>query len=170
MNIFVEQKVKIYFKFNFERNITNFLKYVPEDHLINLQKIEVIFSDYRNFNSGAYYLGNLEHSMPTIVICPAVLFEKMPRLLFFILPFIPKFLLASALYHEIGHHYQRLSHGIKKDKWESNAENYSRIMMKKAFNSYRLLLLLLFGPILFIRKICHVNTDNKRNSGVAKNT
>lgn len=154
MNIFVEQKAESYFKFDFKRHITDLLKYVPKDHLTKLERIEVLYLDYRKLNAGAYYLGTPEHSVPTIVLCPKVLFEKMPRILFFILSFIPKFLLASALYHEIGHHYQRLTHGLKKDRWESNAETYSDTMMRRAFDSYRLLLFVLFGPILFIRKIC----------------
>jgi hypothetical protein len=54
-----------------------------------------------------------------------------------------KLYLRDTLYHEIAHHYQRLTHGIKKEKWENNAKLYSRYMQRLKYKES------LMGKLLF---------------------
>jgi hypothetical protein len=47
-------------------------------------------------------------------------------------------LIAQTLFHEIGHHYQRFSHGIAKTRQEDHAELYGDRLARKAFpGAYR---------------------------------
>ena len=44
-----------------------------------------------------------------------------------------KVLIAQTLFHEIGHHYQRFSHGIAKTRQEDHAELYGDRLSRQAF-------------------------------------
>lgn len=153
MQIYIEEDLRKYYKFNFEKNIKNFIQYVPGNHIAHLDKIEVLVSGSRENGIGGYYSGKREQTMPKIVLYPKSIFNKMPKILFYIFPLIPKLLFASALYHEIGHHYQRITPGIKKEKWEQDATTYERKVIRAAFKYYRWILFVLFIPILLIKKL-----------------
>jgi len=54
------------------------------------------------------------------------------------LPMAWEILIAQTLFHEIGHHYQRFSHGIAKTRQEDHAELYGDRLARKAFpKAYR---------------------------------
>lgn len=156
IKIEIEKDVLRKFPFDFENNVKVLLRTVPTEHLTQLNKIEIVnFSPQRKQKqSYGFYYGKREGvDTPTIIICVANLFGNMPKIIFYILPFIPRFLLADTLYHEIGHHYQRITHGIKKEYWEKDANSYSRFMKRKAFKQYKWVLFILFGPILLVRRV-----------------
>jgi hypothetical protein len=67
------------------------------------------------------------------------IFRGMPRPFFF-LPFIPKFKLANVLFHEIGHHFQQVTHGVSKREREAFADAYRKNMLKRAFWGWRFVL------------------------------
>jgi hypothetical protein len=129
------------------------LRYIPDEHLYGLQRIVItdIASDKRVQEAEGVYYGEREKSIPTIEICTTAIFKDFPRALFFI-PGVTKYLIASVLFHEIGHHYQRRTHGIKKEGWEQWAERYSKEMTKKALLPWFISLIVLFWPFLIIRK------------------
>ena len=126
---------KNFFLFNVESKIRELLDFIPNEHLVGLEKILVVDEIRNNKAKNAAGIYNQKHgSEPaTIEISVDSVYRKMPKLFFF-LPFIAKFLLADVLYHEIGHHYHHnYKHGVKKNRREIFAENYRKEMMKKAF-------------------------------------
>lgn len=124
---------------NFKKTIENLLKFVPPEHLYKINKI--IVTDKSNEGkvrdvAGLYY-GYQNSQEIDIVLCVSGMFYKMPRVFFILLPIIPKLLLANTLFHEIGHHVQRMGHGYKKERWESSADQYSKELSKRVFFSSR---------------------------------
>ena len=123
------------------RVINKLFKYIPQNHLLGLEKI--VISDFLSGNyknSAALYWRKNDSSPALIEISFYAVFHKKPIVLM-LLPFVGKFLLASVLYHEIGHHYHHsLKHGVRKNKSEIFAENYKKEMLKKAFWSWRIFL------------------------------
>lgn len=153
MKIEIDKSILEKYNFDFEKNINLLLKFVPESHLTKLDKIKIVNCEGRKIRKyGGYYSGESEGCSPVIVICANHIFQGCPKIFFYI-PFFPRLFLASNLYHEIGHHYQRLQHGIKKEDWEKDAENYTKTMEKIVFRHYRWILFVFFGPILLIRKL-----------------
>lgn len=152
MQIFVDKRINK-FPFNFERFTKELICYIPEHHLSYLNRIEILYSESGKSVVEGLYCGKEQNSNAKIILYPQVIFNKMPKLLFYLFPLIPRILYASTLYHEIGHHYQRMIPGVKKKKWEQNAELYVKKMNKLAFHRYQLLLLVVFWPILIIRKL-----------------
>jgi hypothetical protein len=92
-------------------------------------------------DSAALYWQKNNSTPAFIEIAIFMVFHNKPMLLMF-LPFVGKFLIASALYHEIGHHHHySLTHGVRKKKIEIFAEQYKKKMLKKAFWVWRIILL-----------------------------
>ncbi len=154
VKIQVEEGLNKKYNFNFEKNIRSILKHVPEEHVRSLNKIEVVSLPYGRQQRKAYgfYHGEREgEKFPKIVICAENILGNLPKVIFY-WPLIPRCFLASTIYHEIGHHYQRLHHGIKKEKWEKDADAYEKMMTRKAFKFQILFLGLLFWPFLLLRR------------------
>ncbi len=58
------------------------------------------------------------------------------------MPFLLRIYIADTLYHEIGHHYNKqLRHGIDRTISEVEAERYKKVMLRKAFPLWRVLLM-----------------------------
>lgn len=135
------------------KEVKSLLRYVPKDHLYGLQKIVItdIASDHRVRDRGGAYYSERQGSVPMIELCTAILFKGIPKALFFI-PFLTRFIIADALFHEIGHHYQKKIHGIKKEEWEQWSERYSKEMTKKALLPWFIALIVLFWPFLLVRR------------------
>ncbi len=154
MKIYIDSSIVPKYNFNFEEQIKFLLKFVPKEHLSKLEYIRVLNRSLTASNGkvcrGLYYGGRAGFS---ILLSAETLFRGMPRLFFYI-PFIPRFVLAKTLYHEIGHHYEEcFCYGVKKGLKEKYAHEYAKGMQKKAFKNYLLLFKLLFGPILLLRLI-----------------
>ncbi|MFA5272134.1 MAG: hypothetical protein WC412_07355 [Candidatus Omnitrophota bacterium] len=155
IKIDIDENIFHKFPFNFEKNIRYLLAVVPTEHITQLNSVKVVSSFSGKQQNAAYgfYYGKREGAdMPSIIICADNIFRRLPRFIFYLMPFVPRLFLADTLYHEIAHHYQRLTHGIKKENWEKNAETYSKHMKKRAFRGYKWVLFVLFGPFLFFKK------------------
>lgn len=165
MQIFVDKRINE-FRFNFEEFTKELILHVPPHHLSYLTRIEILYLESGKSEAQGLYCGKEKNSDAKIILYPQVIFNKFPKILFYLFPLIPRILYASALYHEIGHHYQRMIPGVKKEKWEQNAELYVKKMNKLAFHPYRVLLLVVFWPILILRKITKKEQREKRGETV----
>ncbi|MFH1202580.1 MAG: hypothetical protein V1674_06835 [Candidatus Omnitrophota bacterium] len=153
-------------KFNFRKNIEELLKFVPQEDLYKINKITII--DYpveRNVKDAAgLYYGYQNAKNIEIVLNVSGMFYKMPRIFFIIFPIIPKLLLATTLFHEIGHHVQRIGHGYKKEGWEKTAEQYSKEITKKVFLTSRLFKALKLFKFLLVPILKFYKIKNRKNS------
>ena len=131
-----------------ERLLRSLIKRVPLQNLSGLSKIEILDSGepIRTKNSkkenvrGVYYR-KTKNSEAKIQLFLDEIFGNAPGI-FFYLPFLPKFMLARVLYHEIGHHCHRtLSHSVPDKRTENYAEKYYRKMMLSVFKPWFYVLL-----------------------------
>jgi len=139
MRIEIAPDVQYRYRFDFERHITKLLSIVPPEHLRRLEKVVVVNSwKHKKYSSvrGVYLERPPEGGGPVIVLDANAILGQFP---FFArcIPLVYRMALATSLYHEIGHHYQKLRPGIKREDWEQNAEQYARALFQKAFWSYR---------------------------------
>lgn len=154
MKIEVDNEVKKYYNFDFERHIENILSRIPKKDLIGLYRIQVISgSPEKNRRNayGFYYGKNESEQYPRIVICVGNIFRLFPPFFFRFLPALPKLFLVRTLFHEIGHHRYVLSHGFDKKEQEKGAQAYSKQMMKERYRFELFFIYLIFWPFLFIR-------------------
>ena len=123
------------------RIINKLMKFVPQNHLMGLEIIIVSYAfSGKDKNSAALYRRKNSNSPASIEISFSSVFNKKPMTLLF-LPFVGKFLLASTLYHEIGHHqHHSFQHGVTKKKSEEFAEKYKKEILKRAFWGWRIFL------------------------------
>jgi len=134
--------------------IRNLLSVVPKTHITGLE--EIIVTDGLKFNKQETVVGiykqknNIQPS--TIEISFNTLYRGIPTgLLLF--PFIAKFLLATVLYHEIGHHYHRkFTHGISKKSEESFANEFKKEMLKRKYWLWALLISPLAPLVKYLNK------------------
>lgn len=155
MKIEIDETVLRKYHFNFKKAINHIIDTVPQEHILGLGKIWITDSTFTKEEKNAYglYYGKREGAnIPTIIINIANLFDNIPKFFFYCIPLIPKLFLANTFYHEVAHHYQRLRHGITKQKWEIDAKSYSRKMMLRMFKGHILIIKLVFSPILFLYK------------------
>ena len=127
---------------NIERLVRKLLVKVPEDHLVGLGSIILVdqVTHKRDKKSEGLYWQSKGQELAKIEIGVNTIYRAMPRFIFY-LPFIAKFMLATVLYHEIGHHVQYSTHGIIKKDAENLAEKYKKEMLKKVFFLWRLFFL-----------------------------
>jgi hypothetical protein len=119
------------------------LRRLPPEHLIGISRITVSGTRPLDEVAGADVLGQYfeayDGEPAFIMIYPEEMSREVPLLL---RPFavVWRVLLAETLYHEIGHHYQRFTHGIRKPAQENHAETYGLRHARAAFpRVYRLL-------------------------------
>jgi hypothetical protein len=150
MNIKIEMLIKkIRGNLDIEKLLGSYLKQIPVGHLVGLERIVVVdeIAHIKNTKARGLYHKKDHHEPATIEIALDSVYKGMPKIIYYI-PFIPKFLLANTLYHEIGHHYQtRLTHGIRKTEQEAFAETYTKKMLKTTF-WWWLILLFPFKPLI----------------------
>ena len=127
--------------------IRSLLKMVPSEHMIGLESIVIVdqILDKRKDSLGQYRKG-MESNSSEIWLSLELIFEGMPRMVLS-MPFVPKFMLANVLYHEIGHHYRYKTHGISNASSEDFAEQYKKKLIIKAFKPW-LIVLLPFRPLV----------------------
>lgn len=110
-------------------------------------------TDGRHPKAAGLYLPASGQRRATIELALNAIYGDTPRALFF-LPFVPAFMLASVLYHEIGHHYQqRLTHGVGHKDREVFADRYKKEMLKKSFFWWRIALLPLKPVVRGLKRI-----------------
>lgn len=132
-----------------KRRVVKLLRVVPKEHLLGLEKIVLAESILlkKSKDLGGLYNKKKDREPCSIELSVNSLFRGMPKILH-LLPFVSTFVLATALYHEIGHHYHtKFTHGISKREREDFANRYSKEMMKKRFRWW-LFFLSPFSPII----------------------
>ena len=107
----IEKHFQMRIPINIERLVRKLLVKVPEDHLVGLGSIILVdqVTHKRDKKSEGLYWQSKGQELAKIEIGVNTIYRAMPRFIFY-LPFIAKFMLATVLYHEIGHHAHR--HGF----------------------------------------------------------
>jgi hypothetical protein len=128
--------------FNVAKATRKLLTHIPPEHLLGLDAI--VFTDEVKLKGGqsaaAVYRRSLGREPARIEISVSAIYRDLPRI-FFAVPFVPKFMLANVLYHEIGHHHEFRTRGVSNQKQERFAEHYKKQMVRKTFAFWRILLL-----------------------------
>jgi hypothetical protein len=130
------------FWFDLEKNIRKLLGVIPKEHLIGLKRITIVdnIKDRKLNRLAGVYTPQTKSHPAAIELSVESIYKGMPKI-FFLLPFVAKFSLADALFHEIGHHYHHnYKHKIDKANKEKFAESYRAEMLKKAFWLWALIL------------------------------
>jgi hypothetical protein len=151
MNIKVEKYYRVEIPIDISCMVQNLLKKIPHEHLIGLGAIilmDELTNNKRSHGAAGLYWRKNGREEARIEIALSAIYKGMPKT-FFYFPFVAKFMLASVLFHELGHHYQQHVHGITKKDEESFAEKYKKQMLKQAFSSWRFLLLP-FSPLVHL--------------------
>ena len=118
-----------------EKLIKKLLHIAPEEYIAGLHSIVIVNkSAQRNRNNSAgLYIPKYKNELPRIEIAIDNVFLGLKRRYFFF-PFIPKYILADVLYHEIGHHYQFTHVRMEKKYYEDYAKKFCAAMIKKEFS------------------------------------
>ncbi len=119
------------------------LRLVPPEHLVGISRITVSGSRPLDEMAGEEVLGQYfeayDGEPAFIMIYPQEMAREVPFLLR-PFPVVWRVLLAETLFHEVGHHYQRFTHGIRKPAQENHAESYGLRHARAAFPGvYRVL-------------------------------
>lgn len=121
-------------RFDYVRMVKEILRVIPPEHTAGIAYVTVSGDPPLDDDTdvlGQYY-ERYEGEPAVIVLYLEVMRRETPRLL---RPFSItwKILLAQTLFHEIGHHYQRFSHGIGGPRQEDHAEAYGDRYAREAF-------------------------------------
>lgn len=121
-------------RFDYPAMVRDLLRHVPPEHLAGIAGITV--SGDRPLDDGDDVLGQYyekyEQDPAVIVLYLETMRHEVPRWLQ-PFPITWRLLIAQTLFHEIGHHYQRFSHGIAKQRQEEHAEAYGLRLTRRAF-------------------------------------
>jgi len=157
MKIDVDQNVKGKFRFNFQKNIEIILGDIPSECLAGLHKIEVIGRSYdkKCKDSFGFYCGKQasEDKLPKIVLCVESILQDMPPWIFIVISFLPRYLIAKTLFHEVGHHCQHMRHGVSGDYKEIDAKNFSRKLVRKFIRREFLWLWIILWPVIIVKRM-----------------
>ena len=139
---------QIRFPHNLEKMVKRILRSVPQQYTTGLHSVILVDRITRKKVKDALgiYVPKSDSEMPHIEIAVETTFGNIPRFVFF-LPFVTKVLLAGVLFHEIGHHYQTLSRTPKRGEVEMRADEFKKMMLRKAFPGWRFILRP-FSPLL----------------------
>lgn len=154
----IEKRYDAQIPVDIEKMVRNLISKVPKEHLVGLGKIVILdnVTHKRDRYSGAIYWPKTARDPAEIEIAVSVIFRGMPRVVYYF-PFISKFMLADALYHEIGHHRQYFTHGVSKKEQEICADNYKRQILNKVFWGWLFLLL----PLVLLIRWLNNREQNK---------
>ena len=164
MAVRLENRCQRPISFTLERRICKFLRKVPPEHLIGLAIVILadVVSHKGSRKRGALgiYRQKYQQQPCAIELVPQLIYRGMPRS-FFYLPFLADFVLASVLYHEIGHHYHvRFVHGVRKQQREDFANEYRNKMLMRVFRRWLMVLRPLWPLIRWLRTL--VATKDKK--------
>jgi hypothetical protein len=132
----IDQEVSEKIPFNCQKCIDQALEIIPEEHIIKLNSIIVSYSS-KNLKGnlqnvrGLYYGKRTGVKEPYIHLFVKNILGNCPKWVMIFFPIVPRIFLSSVLFHEVGHHYQTISHGYKKEVWEMNANKYSLKMQRR---------------------------------------
>lgn len=163
MSVRIEKRYQGDVPINLEKMTKKLLIKVHREHLIGLDKIIIVnrVTHKRDQKAGGLYWQKKGREPAGIEIAIDTIYKGMPRFIFF-LPFVSKFMLASVLYHEIGHHYQYSTHNLKKEEWERFAEKYKTKMLRKTFFLWRLLLSPFTPLVNWLNNMLNEKKENKK--------
>lgn len=137
IKIEISSESKIRYSINFEKAIKRLLNVIPKDHLNKLNKVIVMnTSPEKKFSNaeGLYYSSN--NGKPAhIILIANNMFKGFPNWFLRTFPYFTNYFIADVLFHEVGHHYQQLTHGIKRRIKENHAEVYSKEMKRVYFDT-----------------------------------
>lgn len=152
MNIVIKRQYRIQLPINIEKLISKLLIKVPQEHLVGLDSIILVdqLAYKKNQKASGLYWPRKGHEPARIELAVDTIYSGVPRFVFF-LPFVPKFMLAAVLYHEIGHHCQYFTHGVTKKTEQNFADKYKKRMLKKTFFWWGLIMLP-FAPLIYLLK------------------
>jgi predicted Zn-dependent protease with MMP-like domain len=150
----VEEEVKQKCIYDFEGEIKRALTVIPSEHLQQLSEI-IVQSEARKHSSdalGSYYGKSESTKSPYVIIYAKNILARFPHAIPLLSGFCFRLYLRDTLYHEIAHHYQRISHGYNKMQWESHANKYS---VKMQIRKYKESMLgkIIFRIVFFIKLI-----------------
>ncbi len=142
----VDDSIKQECAYDFEREIRSALTVIPSEHLQQLSEIIVQCEARKHsFNAFGSYYGKSESTKnPYVVIYAKNILARFPHSIPLLSTFCFRLYLRDTLYHEIAHHYQRISHGYNKMQWESHANKYSIKMQIRKYKEN------IFGKVVFI--------------------
>jgi hypothetical protein len=119
------------------------LRRLPPEHVMGLARITISGGAPLDEAAGSDVLGQYfeayEGEPAFIMLYPEEMAKEVPCFVRRV-PLVWRVLVAETLFHEVGHHYQRFTHGIRKPAQEDHAENYGLRYAQAAFPLvYRLL-------------------------------
>lgn len=119
---------------NIEKMIKKLLRSVPEENMIGLHSIVIVnkSAQKKSKDASGLYMPRNKKELPRIELAVDNIFINMKRIYFFF-PFIPKYLVADVLYHEIGHHYQYEYLRMRKEYREDYAKKFCAKMFQREF-------------------------------------
>ncbi len=128
---------------DFAAELRRLLRRLPPEHLAGLSRIVVSGGRPLDERHGEEILGQYfeayEGEPAFIMLYPEEMAGDLPSFLRKV-PTVWRVVLAETLYHEVGHHYQRFTHGIRKPAQEDHAESYGLRHARAAFPAvYRFL-------------------------------
>ena len=133
----IEVNISKQIPYNFSNAIQELLKYVPKEDLIGLSKIVIIdepldskWAKQYPWAAGAYF-EKFQNRNAYIELYFKKIYSTLPNW-FFRFPFLPQHSISYVLFHEIGHHAQKMKHGLGKNVIEKDAGTYA----KKYYSDY----------------------------------
>jgi hypothetical protein len=119
------------------------LRHLPPEHYAGISRITLSGGAPLDERAEEEILGQYfeayEGEPAFIMLYPEEMAREVPK---FLRPFplVWRVLLAETLYHEVGHHYQRFTHGIRKPVQEDHAEGYGKRYARSRYPGvYRML-------------------------------
>lgn len=123
----IEVNVERALPYDFEGSIRKLLAHVRPEHLVGIEKIAVWESHHQGRYRdalGLYGHRTKEEHTRIDLFLDNIYGDRVSRF-YFLIPFLPAYKLSKVLYHEIGHHHQQFTHGIKRRAAEAHADRYS---------------------------------------------
>jgi hypothetical protein len=121
-------------RLDYPRVVSDLLELVAPEHLAGIASVTVSGDpplDDDDEVLGQYY--ERYEGDPAVIVVYLETMKREAPALFRLFPVTWKYLIAQTLYHEVGHHYQRYSHGIAKGRQEDHAEAYGQALTRRAF-------------------------------------
>jgi len=138
---------------NIEHVIEKLLSKIPNEHLHGVNRIIITESKNNIKYAGLYTAGrNYSFKFSEIELDLSNIFWHNAYLIFLV-PIIPKFLIANVLYHEIGHNFQKMVPGVKKESAEDFAEMYKNTFIDRAFPIFGTIRKIIFAPLYYLIRL-----------------
>jgi hypothetical protein len=136
--------------------IRKLLRHLPNEHLIGLGSVTFMDDfDHKNdenlADAAGLYYRSYNMNPAYIELSISGIYGDAPYKMCLV-PFVRKFWLAETLFHEIGHHYRHLTHGISKKENENFADQYQKKFIKRVVYPWRYVLKPLVWAYKFTKK------------------